>query len=286
MKHLIDPLIRFKARLHDMPADRFRVRVARSTLDYRCAFSLVKRSYDDRGYTTHHINGFRMLPQHTLPESTVLVAVDGRQVVGTLTVILDSPAGLPIEEAYPDAIQALRRRGARLVEYSSLAVDPAHRRQGVARLMFLMANHLAFSRFDCTHCTIGVIPQAAPLYRALFDFHALGAPFRHDELGCSGIGLCQDLRKVRQFVRRHYHRRTRAGLTVFDLWASPPACIEVPPAMDPAEWVRWKMPRPVFEDLFIRETNMLESMAPQVLDYLRAWRTAATFDVARPAATG
>jgi len=130
-----DWLIRRKVRMHRAPLDRFVVRVARSTADYEHAFRLLHVADAFQGFEDLDAEQLRITPQHVLPESTVLVAYEAERLVGTLTVTLDSPAGLPNDRDYPEEMAALRRAGATLVEFGSLAIVHRCWSSGVARLL-------------------------------------------------------------------------------------------------------------------------------------------------------
>ena len=52
-----------------------------------------------------------------------------------------------------------------------------------------------------------------------------------------------------------------------------PACVQIPPNVPADELVRWKLPRDVFQDLFIEKSDRLDSLDPITLHYLNRWRS-------------
>src|SRR5688572_30129153 len=94
--------VRRRARIEDMPHDRYVVRLARNADELTAAFRLVRDMFVRRGYASPDAPPLRMMPQHVLREAQVFVALEGEVVVATMTVTLDTEAGLPIDEAFPE----------------------------------------------------------------------------------------------------------------------------------------------------------------------------------------
>ena len=97
------------------------------------------------------------------------------EVISTLSLVRDGELGLPMEEIYPDEVDARRARGVRLAEVSCLA----DRRQDAARffglfceLARLMAQLGMKSGVD--ELLVTVHPRHAPLYRRYMAFQPLG----------------------------------------------------------------------------------------------------------------
>ncbi len=267
-------VIRSKARLEDTPLDRYRIRVARTSDELDQAFTLLHEAYASRGLEPLCAPRMRITEQHVLEEATVLVAYEGDEVVATLTVTLDSPAGLPLDKDYPDALAALRRDGACLVEFNSLAVEPRCRRTGVTTLLYLTAHFIARNVLDASHVVVGVNPNAAPLYRAVFGFQRFGREQAHAELSAPVVGLVQDARAAVTFFRRHYRRPMSTGRPVHEHFIdSLPSCIEIGSVPSERNPRPSKLPRQVFQDLFLRRSNRVETLRPTTRGYLRTQRS-------------
>ena len=92
--------------------------------ELRDAAHLVYREYLRRGYMGPNHAQLKLTIFHALPETAVFVAKDpAGHVVGTLTLIPDSPLGLPMDGAYREELNTLRAGGQRLAEASMLALD-------------------------------------------------------------------------------------------------------------------------------------------------------------------
>lgn len=57
------------------------------------------------------------------PSSTTLVIASGECIVGTVSVVFDSPVGFPMDSLYHEELEALRKDGHRLAEVVQLATD-------------------------------------------------------------------------------------------------------------------------------------------------------------------
>lgn len=250
---VMDRVVRHQVGLHKTPLNQFTIRVARTLEDYTNAFHLVHAVYGMVGLEDTRPNGMRVLPQHILPESTVLVAYEGDQIVASMTIIEDSPAGLPIDKQFGDKTRELRRSGARLVEFASLAVARPYWRSGVTQLLAMAAYQFAYNQLNATHTVITTRPPGVPYYRAMFNFSLLSPARKHSELHTECYALVQDMTAVRGWFGRMYNKPLSDGRMPYDHFArEAPACIELPPAnMSSEDFARWKLPRDLFQALFV-----------------------------------
>jgi len=101
----------------------FIYRVAETREDIEGAVRLVYRNYVELKYCNLNRFGVHFCLYDVLPETRTLVALDGDRLVATLTLVFDSPLGLPSGKVYAAEIEALRREGRKPVEVSKLSVD-------------------------------------------------------------------------------------------------------------------------------------------------------------------
>ncbi|MBW2732653.1 MAG: hypothetical protein JRH20_09680 [Deltaproteobacteria bacterium] len=267
----LDPLIRSKASFHTLDLERYRVRVARRLEEYDAAFRLVSSAYIAQGYLPASFAGKPWItPFHPLAECVVLVAYDlNDELVGTMTMTLDSPVGMPILGYYPE-VAALRGPNRKLVEFNSLAVVGRCKSSGVSQLMVMAAYHLALRRLGVTDCVLEVSPKAQPLYRALFNFTPLGSPRMRDDLEIEVVGMHGDMIGMQGFVRKHYTRAMSSGLLPIEHYVDcPPTCIELPPVKNMAELTRWRMSPGIFRRLFVQASDRFATLNDHIKGYLR-----------------
>lgn len=177
-------------RAHSRPVrDRVDVALAHTHQSFGEADELVQRQYLSRGYRIEGNDGAgdslaRNRPKH------VIVARRGGQAVGTITLGLDSPAGLLVEESNRQPIEKARAEGKRLGEVVRLAVDDAasSRSKAVLAALFNAAHGLmVLHRLDDTY--IEVNPRHVPFYRRALCFEVAGEPSVCPRVGAPSVLL-------------------------------------------------------------------------------------------------
>ena len=165
------------------------------------AFRLQHDRYAAQGYMDAHPSGWRLSLHNALPATRVFVARSGGRVVGTMTLIADSPLGLPMDEIYADELRRLRDAGRNLAEVSALAIDPEYQSSGVPillRLIRMLVIHAAQTESDLC---IAVNPHHAAFYRKALHFQDIGALKQYGKVnGAPAIALRLDLALARSLM--------------------------------------------------------------------------------------
>ena len=105
-------------------------RPARTLDEFKAAARLVYQEYRRRGYVPENEAALRLSIFQALPETTTFIALHRTLgVIGTLTLIQDSPLGLPMDEVYQPELGELRGQGHRLAEVSMLSFDSVAERR-------------------------------------------------------------------------------------------------------------------------------------------------------------
>ena len=99
------------------------IRVASSIEDRRRAWELVYRIYAEKGYAENDSQGLWYGIHDALPETTTFIVEREGEVVSALSVVFDSPLGLPSDNLYGPELDLMRGQGRRLCEI----VDPRER---------------------------------------------------------------------------------------------------------------------------------------------------------------
>lgn len=184
-----DPLLRRFARVDDEALQGLTVRLAETIDEYVEAARLVYEGYRARGILDPHETGVRVTPFLALPTTLIFVALREGRIVGTISVVLDGPAGLPMESIYRDELAALRASGRRIAEVGALCISPGLRGRGIA---FLLNKAMALSARNFAHVddlVIAVHPRAEDLYRALLGFERLGPQREYPSLTKSAVAV-------------------------------------------------------------------------------------------------
>jgi hypothetical protein len=150
------------------------VSVARSRADLSGAAELVRHQYAARGYFADTEHPDQATPGAARRASVILARSHGR-VVGTLTVVIDSPAGLFADEVNGEFLEPLRAKGRRLSELVRLAVSHQHdtdSRKVLAALFNAAHGILAANRLH--DVLIEVNPRHVGFYRRALCFEVAG----------------------------------------------------------------------------------------------------------------
>jgi N-acyl amino acid synthase FeeM len=99
-----------------------------------------------------------------------LIAETGGTTVGTMTVRLDGPQGLRVDENYPDQVSALRSQGRKVCELTQLALAAQADTKVVLSTLFGLAYRLGTTLHDVTDVLIEVNPRHVQFYRRLLGF--------------------------------------------------------------------------------------------------------------------
>jgi len=167
---------RLQALLHDpgeppnesrIQDTQFKIRLANTEGRRSKASFLIRRRYAWRGYQISAQSG-------AAPNQIALVAFNQEQPVATIAVGVDSPVGLGIEALYPDEVEALRRSGCKLCEFTKLAVDNVVRSKAVLAAIFHIAYIYAHRIRKCTDLLIEVNPRHVRFYEAMLGFKKCG----------------------------------------------------------------------------------------------------------------
>lgn len=164
--------------LHIPEGDRVSVGIATTASDRLAAARLVGKLYSAEGYlgNDHQSDAPFFTLHHLLTEATVFVAREGPNIIGTLTVILDSGAGLPMESLYGEDVATLRGAERRVCEICSLAIDPYRENRSSSLVLNLFKHAMTF----LVHLT--------PVTDALITLKPSHAEFYGRRLGFSRVG--------------------------------------------------------------------------------------------------
>ena len=193
----------------------FKIRVAKLGGRRREAGKLVERRYAGRGYT------IPSQPQE--PRLTTFIAYDEGQLVGTVSVRLDSENGLSADELYRNEIDALRSAGAHICEFTRLAVDKTAASKPVLAGLFHTAYLFASVIRGCTHGVIEVNPRHVAFYGRALRFDPIGEERMNRRVDAPAVLLCAPFATIAEGVSNHAGKPNApgAGHSLF-LYGFPP----------------------------------------------------------------
>lgn len=181
---------------------------------------LVNRMYGWRGYGSDHqlSNG---------DHCVTFTASSDDEVIGTLTLTVDSPAGLATDHTFKAELDEFRKRpGAQLCELTKFAVDPATKSPQALAALFHVIFIYGMQRFDCTDLFIEVHPRHVRYYEAMLGFKRVG-PSKIDtsvtwwpeDVPVQLMWL--EVAEIRRQIASHAGRGSRGGRSLYPYFFSP-----------------------------------------------------------------
>lgn len=200
----------FRKFIFKIPAslgDEYCFCLAQTKEDIEAALRLLHDSYVAQGFIQPQTSGMRVILQHALPTTSLLIAKKKDKVVGTISIMRDSPLGLPMEKAFD--LKLLKTHGRRIAELSSLAIHPDYRRQQGGDIFFpltIFAALYAQRSFGVDYLVWNLYPHHADFYNAIFGSTFLKGTSNtpQDYMGAPATAIQLDLRATYDFVKKTY----------------------------------------------------------------------------------
>jgi hypothetical protein len=183
----------------------FKIRVAKLGGHRREAGRLVERRYAGRGYTIPKLGED--------PELSTFIAYDEGQLVGTVSVRLDSERGLSADDLYRFEIDALRSAGARICEFTRLAVDKTAASKPVLAGLFHTAYLYASVIRGFTHAVIEVNPRHVAFYGRALRFDPIGEERMNRRVDAPAVLLCAPFAVIAEGIAKYAGRPDVPGAT-------------------------------------------------------------------------
>ena len=165
------------ARLTRIPRlidENITVRRAVDKTEREAANKLVFSNYVDQGYwNSDEISSKKKFLRS--PYRITFVAIRENRIVGTISIIKDSPQGLPADDFQPVTMKKLREKNETIVEVSALAMDKSYKHQ--RNLIFFLFKYLyqySFYYEGIDRFVVVCTPQHAAFYEAVCGLQCVG----------------------------------------------------------------------------------------------------------------
>jgi hypothetical protein len=189
--------------------DSMTIRLADCDGQRNRANMLLSRMYAWRGYGAGH-----KLPN--APNCVTFTATSQEDVIGTLTLTVDSPAGLAMDETFKEEIDQFRNApGAKLCELTKFAFDTS----SPARPRLAALFHLIFiygsMHYDCTDLFIEVNPRHRRFYEVMLGFTVVGEPKMNSRVGAPAVLMWLNVGNIRRLIDKHAGNERDAGRSLY-----------------------------------------------------------------------
>ncbi|WP_263771708.1 N-acyl amino acid synthase FeeM domain-containing protein [Propionivibrio soli] len=173
------------------PRRDYDIRPARTEYQHGLANMLVRRMYAWRDYKTE-------IPPHRPddPHRITLAAWRFDEVIATLTLGLDSAAGLLADALYGRELAGLRRADRLIVEVSRLAVDPDFKSRELLGQLFKVALAYAKDIFEASDAVIEINPRHSLYYQRRLGFREIGGVRQCPRVNAPAVLLHQQLEEM------------------------------------------------------------------------------------------
>jgi hypothetical protein len=165
----------------------FKIRAAETARERHSAHSLVDRMYATRGYQSG------MQAHAESPHRKTFLASDHNSTIGTLTIGLDSSAGLLVDELFPQEVNRMRSVGLQVCEFTKLAMDRHERSPRLLAALFHVAYIYAYRIKAVHHLVIEVNPRHVRYYQTMLGFKVIGERRYNQRVNAPAVLLSLDL---------------------------------------------------------------------------------------------
>lgn len=210
-------IIRKQASLIAISSDDIVFKLATTAQELEEAYALLHDCYVKEGYMKANPSGLRCTIFHALPQAAMLIGTCKGRVITTVTLIKDSPLGLPSDKEYAMENNSYRKRSYQLCEVSALATHPDFRGQNLTFHLIKYLWHYATDFLGATMLCCVVNPKALDFYKAFLNFTQNGKETTYDFVeGAEGVHITRDLLIHKAWMKEKYsHEKPQRNLYNF-----------------------------------------------------------------------
>lgn len=181
------------------------IKLAETPEEFEAAFKVLHDCYTEAGLTQNSHYHLRLSKYNGLPTTAVVIALWNNEVIGTVSHILDSALGLPMEELWD--LSEYREKGELLAEVSSFAIKRGFRRKN--NLLFFITRYLldyAMKNLKVDRWVIATHPRTKDFYGGLLCFEEMDGLIKAYESvdGALAYGQSLDLNQLEENFRQVY----------------------------------------------------------------------------------
>ena len=170
---------------------------------------LLERMYSWRGYGSNH-----KLP--TAPNCVTFTATSQEDVIGTLTLTVDSPAGLAADRTFRDELETFRNApGAKLCELTKFAFDTSSPARPRLAALFHIIFIYGSMHYDCTDLFIEVNPRHVRFYETMLGFARVGEVRTNEGVGAPAQLMWLNVGQIRRYIDRDGGDSNRSARSLY-----------------------------------------------------------------------
>jgi hypothetical protein len=147
------------------------LRVCTSLEEVLEAWGMVYRQYLAAGFIEENPFGLYTFPQYISTDTVVITGWKEGKMVSTVSVVVDSGQGIPLDSFYQRENDLLRQKGQPLMEIGLNVVEGECTNREVMDMLIYAAR---YSWPTKTRCVIGIHPRREKLFERFFGFQKVG----------------------------------------------------------------------------------------------------------------
>ena len=179
------------------------------------ASMLINRRYVQRGYGTNH-----KVP--TAPNCVTFTASSENNVIGTLSLTVDSPAGLALDRTFKAELDEIRKQpGVTICELTKFAVDSSESSLKLLASLFHIIYIFGTCKFGGTDLFIEVNPRHRRFYEAMLGFKRVGSVKTNEAVGAPAQLLWLKATDIRRHIDDHSGKQNAASHSLYPYFFSP-----------------------------------------------------------------
>ncbi|WP_197075415.1 N-acyl amino acid synthase FeeM domain-containing protein [Sphingomonas sp. Ag1] len=173
------------------------VRLADTKGQRNAATLLLNRMYAWRGYGDHHAISDK-------PTHTTFTASNAREMLGTITLAVDSAGGLGVDKLFKEEVDQFRSvPGTRVCELTRFAFDTNKPSKPMLATLFHLIFIYGQRVFACTDLFIEVNPRHVRFYEIMLGFTRVGDLKMNDAVSAPSQLLWLSVSDIRRRVDNH-----------------------------------------------------------------------------------
>jgi hypothetical protein len=178
------------------------VKIASTPEEREGAFRVLHDVYVEMGFCSPQPDGMRTIPHHSLPETPIIIAKHGDEVVGTMTLADNDVFDLPLEKSWE--LSRFRSGNRKVLEVTCFAIDKAYRRAKQKNVFFpliqFMYQYVA-SILSADFLVIATHPKVRDFYEGVLYFEPIDMRVIEDYIRAPAIAMFLD---VKLFPSRYF----------------------------------------------------------------------------------
>lgn len=179
------------------------------------ATMLVNRMYSWRGYGSNH----RL---SSAAHSVTFAASSSDEVIGTLTLTVDSPSGLALDKTFKEEMDSFRSKpGAKLCELTKFAFDASGPSKQILAALFHIIFIYGSRRYNCTDLFIEVNPRHCRFYEAMLGFQRVGSLKTNMAVDAPAQLMWLKVSDIRLYIDKHVNDGCKNGRSLYPYFFSP-----------------------------------------------------------------